>query len=208
MPRCGVFSDELWAVIEPVLPSDVGRRGKRWSDHRMILEGIAWRYRVGAPWRDLPAQFGPWQTVWKRHHRWSVDGTYAKIFLAVQESFGRFEPSWISRRVGGLRDLWDGGLLLSLAVKLFELNGWHVSDRGVEPAGVVPVDPAGDLPLDGGPAGPGRSAVVNGLGLEEPDGRLAERVVQRVADGTDRSGDPGLDQLSGERDRGVLRSGV
>ena len=83
-----MFSDELWAVIEPVLPSDVGRRGKRWSDHRMILEGIAWRFRVGAPWRDLPADFGPWQTVWKRHYRWSVDGTYARVFLAVQQAFG------------------------------------------------------------------------------------------------------------------------
>jgi putative transposase len=86
--RAGVLTDELWAVIEPELPSDVGRRGKRWSDHRVILEGIAWRYRVGAPWRDLPAEFGPWQTVWKRHHRWSLDGTYAKIFVAVQERFG------------------------------------------------------------------------------------------------------------------------
>jgi putative transposase len=88
MTRSGVFSDEVWAVVEPVLPSDVGRRGKRWSDHRMILEGIAWRYRVGAPWRDVPAEFGPWQTVWKRHHRWSLDGTYAKVFVAVQERFG------------------------------------------------------------------------------------------------------------------------
>ena len=86
--RAGVLTDELWAVIEPELPSDVGRRGQRWSDHRRILEGIAWRYRVGAPWRDLPAEFGPWQTVWKRHHRWSLDGTYAKLFVAVQESFG------------------------------------------------------------------------------------------------------------------------
>jgi putative transposase len=86
--RSGVISDELWDVIEPVLPSDVGRRGQRWSDHRMILEGIIWRYRVGAPWRDLPPEFGPWQTVWKRHHRWSSDGTYASVFLAVQEAFG------------------------------------------------------------------------------------------------------------------------
>lgn len=88
MTRAGVISDELWAVIEPVLPSDVGRRGKRWADHRRIMEGIVWRLRVGAPWRDLPADFGPWQTVWKRHYRWSTDGTYAQIFLAVQEAFG------------------------------------------------------------------------------------------------------------------------
>ena len=86
--RSGVFCDELWAVIESVLPSDVGKRGQRWSDHRMILEGVVWRYRVGAPWRDLPKEFGPWQTVWKRHHRWSLDGTYLKIFAAVQESLG------------------------------------------------------------------------------------------------------------------------
>jgi transposase len=86
--RTGVISDELWAVLEPVLPSDVGRRGKRWADHRRVLEGIVWRFRVGAPWRDLPVDFGPWQTVWKRHFRWSTDGTYAAMLLAVQEAFG------------------------------------------------------------------------------------------------------------------------
>ena len=86
--RTGVISDELWAVLEPVLPSDVGRRGKRWADHRRVLEGIVWRFRVGAPWRDLPASFGPWQTVWKRHYRWSTDGTYAAMLLAVQDAFG------------------------------------------------------------------------------------------------------------------------
>jgi putative transposase len=92
MVRSGVFSDEVWAVVEPVLPSDQGRRGKRWSEHRRVLEGIVWRYRVGAPWRDVPAEFGPWQTVWKRHHRWSLDGTYAKVFLAVQDFFGPLPP--------------------------------------------------------------------------------------------------------------------
>jgi putative transposase len=88
MTRSEVFSDELWAVIEPELPCDAGRRGRRWSSHRRVLEGISWRYRVGAPWRDLPADFGPWQTVWKRHHRWSLDGTYARIFAAVQHHYG------------------------------------------------------------------------------------------------------------------------
>ncbi len=57
-----------------------------------MLEGIAWRYRVGAPWRDVPAEFGPWQTVWKRHHRWSLDGTYAAILLVVQDFFGPLPP--------------------------------------------------------------------------------------------------------------------
>src|SRR5215213_1682355 len=104
MTRSGVFSDEVWAVIEPVLPSDVGRRGKRWSDHRMILEGIAWRYRVGAPWRDVPAEFGPWQTGWKRHHRWSLDGTYASFRCCA----GRFRP--VAGPVGAGRGVGVGRL--------------------------------------------------------------------------------------------------
>ena len=42
----------------------------------------------GRPWRDLPADFGPWQTVWKRHHRWSLDGTYDAMLAQVAAVFG------------------------------------------------------------------------------------------------------------------------
>ena len=82
--RAGVISDELWAVIEPVLPARAGRRGRPWNDHRRTLEGLAWRFRTGSPWRDLPDQFGAWQSVWERHRRWSEDGTYAAMFTAVR----------------------------------------------------------------------------------------------------------------------------
>ena len=84
MVRDGVFSDEFWAVVEPILPSSKGRPGRPWTDHRRALEGIAWRYRTGSPWRDLPVEFGAWQTVWERHFRWSQDGTYQRIFDAVR----------------------------------------------------------------------------------------------------------------------------
>jgi putative transposase len=79
-----VISDEAWAFIAPLLPSSAGRRGGQWRDHRQVVEGIAWRFRTGSPWRDLPARFGPWQTVWKRHNRWSADGTYARLVAAAQ----------------------------------------------------------------------------------------------------------------------------
>jgi putative transposase len=79
-----VISDELWAVLEPVLPSGKGRRGRPWSDHRLTLEAIAWKFRTGSPWRDLPAEFGAWQSIWERHRRWSTDGTYAAMFAAVR----------------------------------------------------------------------------------------------------------------------------
>lgn len=86
MVRDGVFTDDFWAIVEPILPSSDGRRGRPWACHRTALEGIAWRYRTGSPWRVLPDEFGPWQTVWKRHYRWSHDGTYQKIFDVVRSA--------------------------------------------------------------------------------------------------------------------------
>jgi AcrR family transcriptional regulator len=77
--RAPAISDELWELIEPELPSSEGRRGRPWRDHRQTLEAILWRYRTGCPWRDLPPEFGPWQTLWKRHRRWSTDGVYQRI---------------------------------------------------------------------------------------------------------------------------------
>jgi len=52
-------------------------------EHRQVVEGIIYRYRCGIAWRDLPSTFGPWQTVWKRHRRFSGDGTWDKVLLAL-----------------------------------------------------------------------------------------------------------------------------
>ncbi len=79
-----VVSDEAWAWIEPLLPSSVGRRGGRWRNHRQVIEAIAWKYRTGSPWRELPEQFGPWQTAYERLTRWSADGTWAKLLARAQ----------------------------------------------------------------------------------------------------------------------------
>lgn len=88
MVRMGVVSDDLWTVLESVIPADDGRRGRPWNDHRLTLEGICWRFRTGSPWRDLPDAFGAWQSVWERHRRWSADGTYELMFAAVKKSAG------------------------------------------------------------------------------------------------------------------------
>ena len=96
MVRVGVVSAEAWALIEPLLPSSTGKRGGRWRDHREVLEAIAWRYRTGSPWRDLPAELGPWQTVWHRHNQWARDGTWDRILFAAQgdaEAAGELE--WV-----------------------------------------------------------------------------------------------------------------
>jgi transposase len=84
MARSGVLSEEAWARLEPLLPSSDGVRGRPFRDHRQVLEGIVFRYRTGCAWRDLPEEFGPWQTVWKRHHRFSRDGTWNRILTTLQ----------------------------------------------------------------------------------------------------------------------------
>jgi transposase len=71
--------------MEPLLPSSAGRRGGRWRDHRQVIEAIAWKYRTGSPWREVPEErFGPWQTAYERLTRWSADGTWAKLLSRAQ----------------------------------------------------------------------------------------------------------------------------
>ncbi len=88
MVRTHAISDGLWQVLEPAIRAESGRRGRPWNDHRLTLEGICWRFRTGSPWRDLPAEFGAWQSVWERHRRWSADGTYELMFTAVKKTAG------------------------------------------------------------------------------------------------------------------------
>jgi transposase len=65
------------------MPQAMGR-SRPWRDHRQVVEGIVFRYRTGVAWRDLPERFGPWQTVWKRHHRFATDGTWDKLLREIQ----------------------------------------------------------------------------------------------------------------------------
>lgn len=94
----GDLSDEEWARLEPHLPTNHGRGG-RWQCHRRVINGILFRQRTGLPWRDLPLCFGSWKTVHDRHRRWSADGTWEKILLAVQtnaDAEGRIDWSIVS----------------------------------------------------------------------------------------------------------------
>lgn len=83
MPGRGELTDEAWKQIEPLLPAN-GRRGKQWGDHRRVIDGILWRLRTGAPWRDVPEPYGPWQTCYDRFVRWRRDGTWDRLLAHVQ----------------------------------------------------------------------------------------------------------------------------
>jgi transposase len=95
MSRTAVLTDAQWARIEALMPTSKGQRGRPFRDHRQVVEGIVYRLRTGTAWRDLPEGFGPWQTVWKRHKRFSVDGTWDRIHARlVAEADAAGEVDW------------------------------------------------------------------------------------------------------------------
>jgi transposase len=78
------LTDAQWAALEPLLP--VGRRPGRppaWTK-RQLIDGIRWRTRVGAPWRDVPECYGSWAAAYAVFRRWQRDGTWARILTALQ----------------------------------------------------------------------------------------------------------------------------
>ena len=79
----GELTGAAWARIAPLLPRS-GRRGKQWRDHRTVINGILWKLRTGAPWRDLPERYGPWPSVYDRFVRWRRDGTWDRLLAHVQ----------------------------------------------------------------------------------------------------------------------------
>jgi transposase len=95
MSRVEVLNDAQWARIESLMPSSKRRRGRPWRDHRQVVEGIVYRFRTGIAWRDLPASFGPWQTVWERHQKFSQDGAWDRIHAQlVAEADADGEVDW------------------------------------------------------------------------------------------------------------------
>ncbi|WP_375734845.1 IS5 family transposase [Polymorphospora lycopeni] len=92
MTRRHDLTDVQWAALEPLLP--VGRRPGRpsaWTK-RQLIDGIRWRTRVGAPWRDIPECYGSWAAVYAVFRRWRRDGTWARILTwlqAVADAAGR-----------------------------------------------------------------------------------------------------------------------
>ena len=77
------LTDEQWELIADVF-GPAKRTGRPPRDRRTIVDGILWILRTGSPWRDLPEDFGPWQTVWDLFNRWNQDGTLMKILSQLR----------------------------------------------------------------------------------------------------------------------------
>jgi transposase len=77
------LSDQQWELIAPYFPAN-GKRGGQWKDHRTVVNGILWRLRTGAPWRDLPAGYGQWKTVHDRLTKMRQTGLLDRLLEALQ----------------------------------------------------------------------------------------------------------------------------
>lgn len=81
MHRYGL-DDRQWSLIERFFPPK--GRGRPWRDHRLLVNAILWVLFSGAPWRDLPERYGPWQTAYRRFAAWRADGTWEKVLHALR----------------------------------------------------------------------------------------------------------------------------
>jgi len=72
--------DVQWDRIKGLLPGRAGTPGARAKDNRLFVEAVLYRYRAGIPWRDLPARFGDWKNVHRRHSRWSNTAVWVRVF--------------------------------------------------------------------------------------------------------------------------------
>ena len=80
-----MITDEIWNKISPLLPPENGYWGRPSRPHREILEGILWILRTGAPWRDLPPDYGTWQSVYGRYNRWVKKGHFNEILEILKK---------------------------------------------------------------------------------------------------------------------------
>ena len=80
-----VLTQEQWKRIEKLCVGKPGDRGGTGADNRMFVEAVLWIARTGSPWRDLPALFGKWNSVFVRFNRWSEGGVWHRIFATLSD---------------------------------------------------------------------------------------------------------------------------
>jgi transposase len=80
-----LLTDDEWQSVADLFPEPAAT-GRPQRDRRTVLNGILWILRTGSPWRDLPEDFGPWQTAWRLFDQWNSDGTLSAAQARLQAS--------------------------------------------------------------------------------------------------------------------------
>ena len=80
------LTDAQWARIEKLVVGKEGDKGRHGEDNRLFVDAVLWIARTGAPWRDLPPEFGNWNSQFQRFRRWARKGVWESLFKALVES--------------------------------------------------------------------------------------------------------------------------
>ena len=84
------LTDEQWECIAEVFPARA-KTGRPRADLRDMVDGILWLLKAGSPWRDLPEEFGPWETVYTWFDRWTSNGTLDEILRRLKAAMSETE---------------------------------------------------------------------------------------------------------------------
>lgn len=78
------LTDAQWEQVEDLFPTNDFKTGRRPRSRRELLNAMFWVLRTGAPWRDIPTEYGPWKTVWNFFDEWTKDGTFEKMLARLR----------------------------------------------------------------------------------------------------------------------------
>ena len=84
-PEEARLTDEQWELVRPLLPPQRGGVGRPPNDHRAVLGGILWVARTGSSWREMPEEYGKWETAYRRYELWLKQGLWRRILEALGE---------------------------------------------------------------------------------------------------------------------------
>ena len=79
------ITDQQWQQLAHLLPGKIGDVGRSAADNRLFINAVLWIARSGAPWRDLPERFGPWNSAYRRFRRWAKANIWQTVFDQLQE---------------------------------------------------------------------------------------------------------------------------
>jgi transposase len=129
------LTDAQWAKLEPIiLKRVVVWGGSNANDNRIFVNGVFWIMRTGAPWRDLPPQYGKYNAVHRRHKRWCDNNIWDDVleemieepdfeWLIIDASHCKVHPDAAGAR-GGNQDMerTKGGLTPKSTLPLMRME--------------------------------------------------------------------------------------
>ena len=84
-PEEAHLTDEQWELVRPLLRPQRGEIGRPPNDHRTVLGGILWVARTGSSWREMPEEYGKWESAYRRHELWVKQGLWRRILRVLGE---------------------------------------------------------------------------------------------------------------------------